>query len=301
MRAALREIETIERYLLKQMNPAELAEFESAMNASVELKNQVAVQKEMMEGLERIGLKSDTQSGFRRYKIRKWSLQLGIPFAAILIGAGIWYFSTIETAEYCDCEEADNPHPQTQKSSEIPAKSCKDTCNYFNSETISGSHKPLEIDTLMQESNLPIEPLIDAEDEVQVEEVTQVSVEKNSEWQIDHASNNQDISEPSEMEMSQVEPQFPGGKDAMLRFIRDHIKYPENSFKRGITGAVHVKFEISEKGKLSDFSIHQSVNAEMDAEALRIIKLMPDWKPGLINQQPTEMTYILPIVFGITE
>lgn len=301
MRAALKEIETIERYLLKQMSPSEQAEFESAMNSNEELKNQVVVQKEMMEGLERMGLKSDTQNGFRRYKIRKWSFQIGISLAAILIGVGIWYFSTNEAEQYCDCEEVDSPHPRTQKSSEIPAKSCIDTCNYFNSETISGSFKPLENDTLMEESNLPVEPLIDAEDEVQAEEVTEVSIEENTERQIDHATDAQNIGEPENRAMSQVEPQFPGGKDAMLRFIRDNIKYPENSFNQGITGAVHVQFEISEEGKLSDFSIHQGVNAELDAEAMRIIKMMPDWKPGLINQQPTEMTYILPIVFGIRE
>jgi TonB family protein len=76
-------------------------------------------------------------------------------------------------------------------------------------------------------------------------------------------------------------PQFQGGKDALSKFKVENLIYPEASKLTGLDGTVYVMFTIGENGSLSDFSISNGIIGSLDAEALRVAKLMPAWQPGV--------------------
>lgn len=92
-------------------------------------------------------------------------------------------------------------------------------------------------------------------------------------------------------------PEFPGGSVAMIDFISKNIKYPESAKISRKQGKVFVSFTVDKKGKVKNTSIQKGVCPELDAEALRVVKLMPTWKPG--TQDDINLT--LPINFKLAE
>jgi protein TonB len=78
-----------------------------------------------------------------------------------------------------------------------------------------------------------------------------------------------------------IPPQFPGGNEAMLRWLAEHGKYPKAAAKFGIEGAVKVEFTVGMDGKLSEVTIVKGLHELCDEEAIRLIKSMPNWTPGI--------------------
>jgi len=94
-------------------------------------------------------------------------------------------------------------------------------------------------------------------------------------------------------------PEFPGGQAAMTKFIMDNVKYPEAAKKSGIEGKVLVAFVVTKTGKIDKISISQKVNDLLDAEAVRVISIMPDWIPGENKGVPVDVEMTLPINFKL--
>ena len=94
-------------------------------------------------------------------------------------------------------------------------------------------------------------------------------------------------------------PQFPGGQDAMNRWIAYNIKYPAEAVKKNITGQVYVRFVVSSSGKISDVKVVQPVNPLLDEEAVRVISSMPDWKPGMQGGKPVDVYIKVPVNFNL--
>lgn len=93
-------------------------------------------------------------------------------------------------------------------------------------------------------------------------------------------------------------PEYPGGSDAMKSFIAKNIKYPESAKKAGKEGLCVVGFVIGKDGTPQDFKIAKSAgDAALDAEALRVAKLMPKWKPGTQKGKPVAVKYMMPLTF----
>jgi TonB family protein len=95
----------------------------------------------------------------------------------------------------------------------------------------------------------------------------------------------------------QVEAEFPGGTDSLESFVRRNTNYPKKSQLAGIEGDVYIGFMITKEGKVKDARVLSSINDELDEEALRIVQLMPDWKPGYAGDVPVDVQYILPFSF----
>ena len=92
--------------------------------------------------------------------------------------------------------------------------------------------------------------------------------------------------------------EFPGGMMALLQFMSSNINYPAQARANGIQGRVLVSFIVNEDGHLSDFRVEKSTdNEELDKEAVRMIKSMPAWKPGVLNGKPVKVRYELPVNF----
>jgi len=94
-------------------------------------------------------------------------------------------------------------------------------------------------------------------------------------------------------------PQFPGGEKALMTFLRDNIQYSTECKEKRIQGRVTVKFIIDESGKIICPYVLKSLLPALDEEALRVVKLMPDWQPASNNGVPFKMCYSLPITFKL--
>jgi TonB family protein len=98
-----------------------------------------------------------------------------------------------------------------------------------------------------------------------------------------------------------VLPCFPGGEREMMKFIATNITYPQECAIDSIQGRVILRFIITEEGKMICIKIHRSLHPAMDEEALRVVKLMPDWRPASTNGVPLRMCYTLPVLFKLND
>lgn len=94
-------------------------------------------------------------------------------------------------------------------------------------------------------------------------------------------------------------PQFPGGAVEMMKWLTKNLIYPESAQRRKKQGRVVVQFDINTNGKVSDIKVIKSVDPQLDREALRVIRMMPDWKPGVQNDKPCRTRVVIPVWFRL--
>lgn len=95
----------------------------------------------------------------------------------------------------------------------------------------------------------------------------------------------------------QVQPEFPGGPDSLQSFLKTNLTYPAQAKLNHLQGRVYIGFMVDRSGKIKDVKILSGVNEELDNEALRVMGMMPDWKPGSAGGATVDVQYILPIDF----
>ena len=95
----------------------------------------------------------------------------------------------------------------------------------------------------------------------------------------------------------QEQAEFPGGSDSLQSFLKNNLVYPEKAKTEKVSGKVYVSFNVSETGKIIDSKVISGISPELDNEALRVVNLMPAWKPGTASGHPVKVQYILPIDF----
>ena len=109
-----------------------------------------------------------------------------------------------------------------------------------------------------------------------------------------------DIPESDVVMFADVMPEYPGGTNAMFDFIRKNVKYPESAKEKGIEGRVYVNFVIDKDGSISDIKVLRGLCKEIDEEAVRVVKAMPKWNPGMQDGEPVRVQYMLPFYFKIS-
>jgi TonB family protein len=101
----------------------------------------------------------------------------------------------------------------------------------------------------------------------------------------------------------ETEPYFVGGDKAMTKFLKDNLKYPKEAEKNKQEGTVFVDFILSDKGAVTETEVTSYTYANIDQsfidEAVRVVKMMPAWSPGLQNEKPVAVKYSIPITFQI--
>ena len=97
----------------------------------------------------------------------------------------------------------------------------------------------------------------------------------------------------------EVMPQYPGGQIAMLKYIMENIKYPEQAMKEGIQGRVAVRFIVEKDGSISDVKPILSVHPLLNKEAVRVVESMPKWTPGKQNGKPVRVRFNVPVMFKL--
>ena len=94
-------------------------------------------------------------------------------------------------------------------------------------------------------------------------------------------------------------PSFPGGQSALFQYLSKNIQYPEICEKKGIQGRVICSCVVDTDGSITDVQVKQSVDPNLDREAVRVIQSMPKWNPGKENGLPVRVRYNLPITFSL--
>ncbi|MBE0662865.1 MAG: energy transducer TonB [Bacteroidales bacterium] len=95
----------------------------------------------------------------------------------------------------------------------------------------------------------------------------------------------------------EIMPTFPGGESAMRKFLGDRLRYPEQAKAAGISGTVYLSFVVERNGNISHVEILRGVEVSLNEEAIRVIKSMPAWSPGIQAGRPVRVKFNTGIKF----
>ena len=94
-------------------------------------------------------------------------------------------------------------------------------------------------------------------------------------------------------------PEFPGGQAALLKWTANNIRYPTIAEENGIQGVVVCTFVIERDGSITDVQVARSIDPSLDKEAMRVLRKMPKWKPGMMKGLPVRVLYTVPVTFKL--
>ena len=97
----------------------------------------------------------------------------------------------------------------------------------------------------------------------------------------------------------EVKPEYPGGMGELGKLLNSNLKYPLISFENGVQGEVLVQFVVDKEGNVEEVTVFKGVDPYLDAEALRVIKMMPKWKPGKHEGKEVNVKCTIPVGFRL--
>ena len=100
--------------------------------------------------------------------------------------------------------------------------------------------------------------------------------------------------------VAEEQPMFPGGMQEMMKFIQSEVKYPKEAQDKGLQGRVIVQFVVNTDGSICEDTVVRSVAPSLDAEAIRVVRSMPNWTPGKQKGEPVRVRFTLPISFRLS-
>ncbi|MDP4292302.1 MAG: energy transducer TonB [Bacteroidota bacterium] len=106
-----------------------------------------------------------------------------------------------------------------------------------------------------------------------------------------------DLEEPTSFTIIEEKPVYPGGTDAMLKFLGSNLKYPHIAKEAGILGTVIVSFIVEKDGSITNVKIVRGLGGGCNDEAIRVISMMPKWSPGKQRSKPVRCQCHIPINF----
>jgi TonB family protein len=103
------------------------------------------------------------------------------------------------------------------------------------------------------------------------------------------------------LKISEAAPAYNGGEKAMRKFLQNNIKYPSKAKDDGVQGTVFVRFVVEKDGLVDDVTVSKGIHPMLDAEAKRVVSIMPKWAPGKQKGKPVAVQYTLPVRFQLLE
>ena len=151
---------------------------------------------------------------------------------------------------------------------------------------------PVVVDSIKPEEVKQLMTADQAQSEVTNKEVVEVVQQVKEEVQ---------EAEAEEVPFVVVEemPMYPGGDVELLKYIMEHVQYPEVAKENNIQGRVIVRFCVTAKGGVSQVSVLKGVDPELDKEAIRVVNTLPAFKPGKQGGKPVPVWYMVPITFTL--
>ena len=187
----------------------------------------------------------------------------------------------------------------------------KEVTKYEVSDTDFFFEEEIDIQQTTQETPPPppppapqeVEVLNVVEDDVEVEEI-EINTEDDKDVEVVIAP---PVEAPVEEEEDEVifmvvesMPEFPGGQQALFKYLAENVKYPVIAQENGIQGRVICQFVVNKDGSIVDVvAVRSSGEPSLDKEAIRVIKSMPKWKPGKQRGKPVRVKYTVPVNFRL--
>jgi len=151
---------------------------------------------------------------------------------------------------------------------------------------------PVIVDSVKPEDDFKFLTSEEAQEIVQNEEIIDIPEELQPEILDKQA-------EPEPFYKVEEMPLFPGGDEALLKYVYDNVVYPQIAIENNIQGRVTVKFCVTPTGGVNQISILQGVDPEIDKEVIRVISSVPPFKPGKQGGKPVPVWYVLPVNFKL--
>jgi len=147
-------------------------------------------------------------------------------------------------------------------------------------------------------------------DTIMIEDTTQEMIaavdvqEETGEYELEVSNEpNEEVQDESTVQEPflnvQEMPEFQGGEAHMYKYISEHTRYPMIAYENNIQGKVFVRFCVTAQGTVEQVSILKGVDPDLDAEAMRVVKTFPPFRPGRQDGRPVPVWYIVPITFQI--
>ena len=172
-------------------------------------------------------------------------------------------------------------------------------------QTVQEEELPPEeeiIEEVIEEIQQNIDELVVVDDDVETQEIDLQTQDEEIELIVEKPAEVEVEEEEEEQIFTIVEknPEFPGGQQAMLRYVAENIKYPVIAQENGVQGRVVCQFVVEKDGKPSNIKVVRSSGDDsLDKEAVRVISSMPKWKPGMQQGKPVRVTFTLPVAFRL--
>jgi protein TonB len=106
------------------------------------------------------------------------------------------------------------------------------------------------------------------------------------------------VDEPTFITVEQM-PEFPGGQEGLVNYLVENLNYPEKAKAEKITGKVYVSFVVEKDGSISNVKVLRDIGYGCGEEAVRVVKAMPRWKPGMQRGKNVRVQYTLPLNFQL--
>ncbi len=141
------------------------------------------------------------------------------------------------------------------------------------------------------------------EDDVQVEDDLDIDVEAddNTEFEeyIPPETDEEEVEEQQIFQVVENMPEFPGGRGELMKYLATNIKYPPYAKEAGIQGRVFINFVVETDGSITAVKVLRGIGGGCDEEAIRVVKNMPKWKPGMQRGKPVRVSFNLPVKFTL--
>ncbi|WP_372645583.1 energy transducer TonB [Ancylomarina sp.] len=142
--------------------------------------------------------------------------------------------------------------------------------------------------------------IVDNDEEIEDElEIEDSEADMDEEVEIQVVEETEEEDEQQVFVIVEDMPEFPGGDIELQKWINRSVKYPVIAQENGITGRVYVGFVVNKVGQVENVKIMRGVDPSLDKEALRVIKMMPKWKPGKQRGKAVKVSYTVPINFQL--
>ena len=132
------------------------------------------------------------------------------------------------------------------------------------------------------------------------EEIQKTALLQNETMRKSLETHSKSVPDSVVFEVVEVMPEFPGGMNALMKYLSQNIKYPAEAHAKDIQGRVIVSFVVRKDGSIDDIKVARSVDPYLDKEAVRVITTMPKWTPGKQRGEAVNVRFTVPVMFRLT-
>ena len=132
------------------------------------------------------------------------------------------------------------------------------------------------------------------------EEIQKITLPQNEEAKKVLETHGKSVPDSVVFEVVEVMPEFPGGMNALMKYLSQNIKYPAEAHAKDIQGRVIVSFVVRKDGSIDGAKVVRSVDPYLDAEAMRVVAAMPKWEPGKQRGEAVNVRFTVPVMFRLT-